>query len=119
MPTVATYYQLQDEDVELGAGGPTSKTFTQNVGVAPAGQEGALVSWMAASKTTDSVEYTVTLNNVQLNEYTESSVEPGAMQEATTVSNVNQGNNTLVFQVTGGSGTLVVSDVMLWHRVNV
>ena len=41
------------------------------------------------------------------------------MQEATTTSNVKQGNNTLVFTKTGGTGTLTLSAVMLWHRVNV
>jgi hypothetical protein len=117
--TVATYYQLLDVETDLRIGGDIDRTFTQSVGVAPASGEGALVTWMARRKGTGSVTYTVTLNGNLLNTYTVTSTDRFTIQEATDTANVNQGNNDIVFTVTGGTGTLGLGDVMLWHRVNV
>lgn len=119
MPTVATYYQLLDSEIELEIGGDIDRTLTQSVGVAPASGEGAALSWMARRKGNGSVTYTVTLNGNLLNTYTVTSADRFAVQETTGTNDVNQGNNNVVFEVTGGTGTLGLGDVMLWHRVNV
>jgi hypothetical protein len=119
MPTVvATYYQLQDDEIEVSGG---KVTFRQSVGVTPAGGEGALVTWVAREGTgAANVTYTVTLNNFPLNIYTLTSTERITIQEATDTNNVIRGDNQLVFEVTSNTGgTLVVGDVMLWHRVSV
>ena len=42
-----------------------------------------------------------------------------AVQETTGTNDVIQGDNDVIFEVTGGTGTLGLGDVMLWHRVNV
>ena len=119
MPTGATHYQLLDGEIELEIGGDIARTFTQSVGVDPASGEGAALTWMARRKGTGSVTYTVTLNGKLLNTYTVTSADRFAVQETTGTDDVNQGNNTVVFTVTGGDGTLGLGDVMLWHRVNV
>ena len=99
----------------------TPVTLTRSVDVTPAGGEGALVTWMAQRTTAAEVTYTVTLNGVVLNTYTVNTVGPStekyAMQEAFHTSNVKKGQNVLAFTVTGGTGTMVISDVMLWVRV--
>jgi hypothetical protein len=119
MPTVATFYQLLDSEVELRIGGDLDRTFTQSVGVTPAGGEGALVTWNARRKATGSVTYTVTLNGTVLNTYTITSGDRFVVQEATQTADVIQGDNNLVFTVPAGTGTLGVSDIILWHRLNV
>ena len=119
MPSVATYYQLSDIEVDLKIGGDLDRTFTQPVGVAPVSGEGALVTWTARRKGTGSVTYTVTLNGAELNTYTLDSADRFVVQETTNTDNVKQGDNEITFKVTGGTGTLGLGDVMLWHRVNV
>jgi hypothetical protein len=127
MPAVATFYQLLDvnSNKSLVGGGPPV-TLTQTVDVTPAGGEGALVTWMAQRTSAAEVTYTVALNGVVLSTYTVNTVgetgtpqntEKYAMQKAFHTSNVNRGNNVLAFTATGGAGTLVISDVMLWVRV--
>jgi hypothetical protein len=119
--TVATYYTLLDTEIELRIGGDIDRTFTQSVGVAPVSGEGAVVTWMARRKGTGSVTYTVTLNGspTPLNTYTLTSADRFVVQETIDTNEINQGDNDLVFAVTGGTGTLGLGDVMLWHRVNV
>jgi hypothetical protein len=118
---VATYYQLLDveTDLELGVGNQDDIILSQSVGVAPVSGEGAVVTWMARCKGGGSVTYTVTLNGTLLNTYTVTSADRFALQETTSTSHVNQGDNELIFEVTSGNGTLGLGDVMLWHRVNV
>jgi hypothetical protein len=120
MPVVATFYQLLDSEIDLSdqPGGDNDRTFTQSVGVPVVAGEGALVTWMARRKATGSVTYTVTLNGTLLNTYTVNSTDRFALQETVDTAQVIQGNNDLVFRVTGGTGTLGLGDVMLWHRVN-
>ncbi len=118
MPTVATYYQLQDTEIDLRVGGDVDRTFTQSIPVDPVSGEGAMVSWVARRKASGSVNYDVTLNGALLNSYTLNTTDKIAIQETTSTSNVTQGDNELIFLVTGGTGTLGLGDVMLWHRVN-
>jgi hypothetical protein len=117
--SVATFYQLQDANTPLTTTTPV--TLSQFVDVTPAGGEGALVTWMAQRTSAEEVTYTVTLNGVVLNTYTVNTVAPStekyAMQDAFHTSNVKKGQNVLAFTVTGGAGTLEISDVMLWVRV--
>ena len=127
MPTVATYYQLLD-DLVIVTG---SLTLTQNITVPPAGGEGALVTWFAGAAVEGggSVTYTVTLNGSLIGSYEVISEFLGVafripVQEAIATGVVKHGsgaagNNSLVFTKTGGAGTLTLSAVMLWHRVNV
>jgi hypothetical protein len=127
MPSVATFYQLLDvgSNRSLVGGGPPV-TLTQTVDVTPAGGEGALVTWMAQRTSAAEVTYTVSLNSVVLSTYTVNTVgetgtpqntEKYAMQKAFHTNNVHRGNNVMAFTATGGTGTLVISDVMLWVRV--
>jgi hypothetical protein len=124
MPTtVATFYQMLDDNKSLTVATPV--TLTQSVDVTPADGEGALLTWMAQRTSAAAVTYTVALNGNLLNPnaYVVNTVgattEVYAMQEAFNTSNVIQGNNVVAFTATTGAGTLVISDVMLWVRVNV
>ena len=125
MPTVATYYQLQDDLINLSATGPAGALkFTQSITVTPAGGEGALVTWFAGAVVPGGgVTYTVTLNGTQLGSYEVFPVLGSTFriptQETTATNVVIKGTNQLVFTKTGGTGTLTLSAVMLWHRVNV
>jgi hypothetical protein len=121
MPSVATYYQLADGTVALGG---SAITFTQSVDVTPAGGEGALVTWMVQRTSAAPVDFTLELNGQVLNTYSINSVgastDPIAMQEAFTTPTVNQGSNVLAFApLATSTGTAVISDVMLWIRVDV
>jgi hypothetical protein len=119
MPTVATYYQLQDNPTDVSA----SLTLSQSVPVAPAGGEGALVTWLAGAVVgTGDVTYRVEVNGNSIGDYQAfdfGQIIPIPVQEATNTNDVRQGGNQLVFRKTGGPGTLRLSAVMLWHRVNV
>jgi hypothetical protein len=128
MPTVATYYQLQDDLVNV----TSSLTLTQNITVTPAGGEGALVTWFAgtaAPGSSTTATYTVTLNGTLIGSYEVSGYyafvpDRIPVQEAIATNVVKHGsgaagNNVLIFTKTGGGATLTLSAVMLWHRVNV
>jgi hypothetical protein len=121
MPTVATYYQLQDNPVDVS----TPLTLSQSIPVTPAGGEGALVTWQAGTAGGGFATYKVEVNGNKLGDYLALSISTGAItggipvQETTTTSDVRKGPNQLVFTKTGGTGTLQLSAVMLWHRVNV
>lgn len=117
MPTVATYYQLLDAETNLELNGTDRMTFHESVPVAPASGEGAVVTWVARRKGNGSVTYTVELNSYLLNTYTVSSGERVTIMETTDTNHVSQGDNDLVFTVTGGTGTLGLGDVLLWHRL--
>ena len=124
MPTVATYYQLQYDIVNLSVG---SLKLTQNITDTPAGGEGALVTWFAGATPTafgSAVTYTVTLNGTPIGNYealANFTTVPSRIpvQEATATNLVHKGRNELIFTITGGTATLTLSAVMLWHRVNV
>jgi hypothetical protein len=122
MPTVATYYQLQDNPVDVS----TTLTLSQSIPVTPAGGEGALVTWQAGTAAgTGFVSYKVEVNGNKLGDYLAVNFSAAGItggipvQETTTTPDVNKGPNQLVFTKTGGPGTLRLSAVMLWHRVNV
>jgi hypothetical protein len=130
MPTtVATYYQLRDDPINLSGAVGTILKFTQPITVTPAGGEGALVTWFAGAVFGGgNVTYTVTLNGTLLGSYEAFAVLAGTFRiptQETIASNVLKhgsgaaGNNDLVFTKTGGVGTLTLSAVMLWHRVSV
>ncbi len=125
MPTVATYYQLHDDPIDVS----TSLTLNQVVADTPAGGEGALVTWSAASAggTAGFVTYSVEVNGNPLGDY---AAFQGAfvgfpdflttVQEAAKTTDVKKGGNTLKFTVTSTTGdALRLRAVMLWHRVNV
>ena len=118
MPKVATYYQLQDNPIDV----TTPLTLNKSVADTPAGGEGALVTWQAGSAGTGFVTYRVEVNGNKIGDYVALNISPTfgiPVQEATTTSDVKKGPNKLVFTKTGGTGTLRLSAVMLWHRVNV
>jgi len=128
MPRVATYYQLLDNPVDVSA---TPLTLNQSVADTPAGGEGALVTWLAASVrgsgTAGFVTYSVEVNGNPLGDYL--ALEgtfpgfpdfPTAVQEAANTTDVRRGGNQLVFTVTSTTGDVLrLRAVMLWHRVNV
>ena len=119
MPAVATFYQLLDSEIELRIGGDIDRAVRQFVADPAASGEGAVLAWMVRRKSTGSVTYTVTLNGNLLNTYTLDSADRFAVHETTGSDDINQGDNDVVFRVTGGTGTLGLSDVVLWHRVDV
>jgi hypothetical protein len=118
MPAVATYYQLADDPRTLTT---SPITLTQNVKVTPAGGEGALVTWMAQRTSATPVDFTVSLNGQVLNTYSVgASTDPTAMQESFPTPPVNQGDNVVEFApLATSTGTMLISDVMLWIRVEV
>ena len=120
MTTVATYQQVLDVEIDLQlVGGDTDRTFTESVPVAPVSGEGVVVSWVARRKASGNVTYTVELNGTLLNTYTVTSADKVTVTETTSTSNAVVGDNTLVFTVTGGNGTLGLGDILLWTRVDV
>jgi hypothetical protein len=128
MPSVATFYQFQDKTpVGLVAGG-SPVTLTQTVTVTPTSGAVAVLTWMAQRTSTAAVGYTVSLNSVVINTYSVSTVgatatgqptEMYAMQVSFKTPPVIQGPNVLTFTIVGLTGTLVISDVMLWVPVDV
>ena len=126
MPSVATFYQFQDKTPVGLAGVPV--TLTQTVTVTPTPGAVAVVTWMAQRTSTAAVTYTVSLNSVVLNTYFVTTVgatafgqptEIYAMQVSFKTPPVIQGANVLTFTRVGLTGTLVISDVMLWVPVDV
>jgi hypothetical protein len=122
---VATYYQLQDNPVDVSA---AALTLNQGVVDTPAGGEGALMTWQAAAVVGGgTVTYKVEVNGNLLGNYTALQIPVAAgqpdfgipVQEATVTSDVKRGPNKLVFTRTSATGTLRLSAVMLWHRVDV
>ncbi len=119
MPRVANFIQLRDESFTLVVGGDIDRALTRDIVDAPAAGEGAVLTWNVQREGTGNVTYEVTMNGTLLNTYTVTLGERRAVQEAMDTTTIQQGNNTVVFRVLGGTGTLEIGDVILFYRQDV
>jgi hypothetical protein len=119
MPTVADFANFSDESFDLRIGGDVDRTLEKNISSAPAGGEGALLTWNVRREGTGNVTYTVKVNDAQLPTYTVTLADWSAVQEVIRTPDIRSGRNTVEFRVTGGAGILSVGDVTLFYRKNV
>jgi len=119
MPTVSDFVQLSDSSIDLKLGLDIDRTLERNISSAPASGEGALLTWNIRREGAGSVTYTVKINSGLVNTYTVTLADWSAVQNAMDTSVIKQGKNTVEFRVTGGTGTLSFSDVVLFYRKNV
>lgn len=120
MPTVADFVQLSDSSIDLRIGGDVDRTLEETLS-SPASGEGALLTWNVRREGTGSVTYTVRVNDAPVTTYTVALADWSAVQEAMGTSDINQGNNTVEFRVTGGTEGSILSfaDVVLFYRKNI
>lgn len=119
MPRVANFIQFSDQPFNLLIGGDIDRILTRDIDGVPGSGEGVLLTWNVQREGSGSVTYQVTLNGTLLNTYTASLGERRALQEATGTDRIQQGTNEVEFRVTGGTGSLEISDVILFYRQDV
>lgn len=119
MAKVADYAQLADVSFDLRLGGDIDRTLEQNIADEPATGEGALLTWNVRREGAGSVTYDVRVNGITITTHTVTVADWSAVQEAMGTDTIHQGDNTVDFVVTAGTGTLSIGDVMLWYRKEV
>lgn len=119
MARVADYAQLSDVSFDLRLGGDIDRTLEQHIADVPASGEGVLLAWNVRREGVGSVTYELRVNGTQAATYTVSGADWSTVQEAMGTDTIHQGDNTVEFRVTAGTGTLSIGDVMLWYRKDV
>lgn len=120
MPTVADFAQFSDRSRDLRVGGDIDVTFERNIS-APVSGEGALLTWNIRREGLGSVTYMVRVNGTEIfnNPQTVNLIDWVSVQEVLDTEIIRQGNNTVEFRVTDGTGTLSFADVVLFYRKNI
>jgi hypothetical protein len=116
MARVADFVQFSDTPVSLAIGGDIDRAFTKNIDATPASGEGAVVKWMVWRGGSGSVTYEVRVNGTPINTYTATLTDRVAVHEAISTDTIHLGDNTVVFEVKSGTGTLSFADVFLFYR---
>lgn len=116
---VADYAQLSDVSFDLRLGGDIDRTLEQHIADEPASGEGVLLTWNVRREGVGSVTYEVQVNGVQAATYMVNLADWSAVQEAMGTDTIRQGDNTVEFRVTAGTGTLFIGDVILWYRKDI
>ena len=119
MARVANYELFRDASFGLKIGDDIDRTLTANIENTPVSGEGAVAMWKARREGSGSVSYRVIVNGTQV--YSTTTDEPNitTIHEVLNTPDISKGENTVKFEVTGGTGTLRVADVMIWYRQNV
>jgi hypothetical protein len=118
MTSAADFVQFADYsfDLSLGGGGiGDNRILTRDI-VTPVSGEGALLSWRVRCEGSSNVVYLVKINDRYVSTHTVPGDEWTIVQEAIHTDEIREGDNTVEFQMTWGSGVLSVSDVMLFYR---
>jgi len=110
--------QFTDNAIDLRIGGDLDRTLSRNLST-PVSGEGALLTWNVRREGVGSVTYLVRVNGNESGPYSVTLADWSAVQEALDTSNIKAGNNTIEFQLTGGTATLSFSDVVLFYRKSV
>ncbi len=119
MPRVANYELFRDLPFSLRRGGDIDRTLEANIGNTPADGEGAIAMWRVNRQGSGSVSYRVLVNGTQFYVNTVNDANRTTVHEAIRTPNISRGTNRIRFEVTGGTGTLQVADVIIWYRQDV
>jgi hypothetical protein len=119
MARVADFAQFSDTSIDLSIGRDIDRTLTRNLDAPPADGQGAVLEWMVRREGTGSVSYEVKVNGNVIGTYTVTLGDWVGVKEAISTDDIHIGNNTVVFRVTGGTGTLSFGDVILFYRQDI
>jgi hypothetical protein len=118
MATAVDFARFSDDAIDLSLSGNIDRTLSRNLSI-PVSGEGALLTWNVRREGVGSVTYLVRVNGNESGPYSVTLADWSAVQEALDTSNIKAGNNTIEFQLTGGTATLSFGDVVLFYRKSV
>ena len=120
MANASDYVVVQDSTTTLQIGGDIDETFPFTIPSNIDRNERAVVTWrFEAEGGPTNLAWNMALNGNNVVSFTHSSDRFAALQEVISGSSLNAGANDLTLQVTGGTGRIDVSDVVVHYRVNV
>ncbi len=123
MPVVANYESFRDVSFPLRIGGDIGRTLESKIVNTPVSGENVILMWKHGRTSTGSVTYRVEVNGEEVTTSTISQTIPegdySSLHEVLQTNQIQQGDNTVRFQVTGGTGTVRISDVVILYRLNV
>lgn len=117
---VAGYEYFRDAPFGLKIGGDVDRTLSADIEYSPKLGEGAILMWKHMRTGPGPVSYEVLVNGVEVFAPTISgdtaSGESLSLNESISTENINAGENNIEFRVTGGTGTVSISDVAVFYR---
>ncbi len=118
MPQIADYLHLEDGRVTLPNNDDgVNREYSFQLPPDTATNSRGVLIFVARRPTSGGLTYAITLNGAEeISDNTQTESSRRAIQEV--VSGLKTGTNTLVFEVSG-SGTLQLSDIVLWFRRNI
>ena len=119
MPRVADFVTFSDKPFDLQLGSDIDETLTEIIEEQPQSGEGGLLTWNVRREGSGSVSYQIRVNNDNQTSYTVSETNWHSVQEVISTSDLKQGENTVEFIVTSGTGRLSIGDVTLFYRKNI
>ncbi|MEM7794070.1 MAG: hypothetical protein AAF579_06395 [Cyanobacteria bacterium P01_C01_bin.118] len=117
---VADYEFFNDNSFELRIGADIDKTLPANIAYDPKPGEGAILMWKHWRTGTGPVSYKVLVNGTEVFAPTISGDTATKnftfLHENMSTNTLNAGENNIEFRVTGGTGTVRISDVVIFYR---
>lgn len=118
MPEIADYLHLEDGRFTLPNNDDgVNREYSFPLPLDTSTNSRGVLTFVARRSNPGALTYTITLNGAEeISDNTQTESSRRAIQEV--VSGLRAGTNTLVFEVSG-SGTLQVSDIVLWFQRNI
>jgi hypothetical protein len=118
MALVADYIVVHDAQFQLTPASP-SRNFVINVPNNAALGSPAILSMMVKTISADDIDATIEVNGQAVTNFVNADgLNDRAIHEVFAGSVLNAGNNTVAFDLTAGTGTLQLSDVIVWFQAN-
>lgn len=118
--TVAGYELFSDQSTSLRIGADIDETLRSDLSSIPVQGEGAFLTWKHWRQGTGPVSYRVSVNGTQVSAPTIGGQVPvrdfTTQHEMIRTGDLVRGDNDITFEVTDGSGTVRISDVVLYYR---
>ena len=114
MPDVADYRVISDGGVTIQTGGDIDKSFTFDLGTAVKHSQPAILQFFfVSSKNSDNLSFRFSINGTAVRTINVTGNFFGTIHEVQ--SNVTRNNqNELEVRITGGSGSVTISDIVLF-----
>ena len=119
MPNVADYSIVSDGNVDLKIGGDIDRTFDFNIPTTAVLNQSAILSFQldtGTGGTPSGLKWRADINGTKIGGWTHNARDFCAVQEVFGGSVLKKGSNSATVTVESGTGTLRVSDIVVWFQ---
>lgn len=118
MPTVANYRVVSDNPFTISTSGDRDRDVNFNIPVEhlPGGND--LVQWRVNTRSANDLRFRVSVNDTTVLDYgpSDENLTRDFLEVAV---GVVDGANNIRFNIFGGSGSVDISDIIVWYQLNV